>query len=125
MALGTRVSAGPQDVLFGIRHANIVPRLTTDNWQARATARVLGQARLYVWIAKGTCGGDEVYLVSVEGDGNRCWDLGARFPTLSQALAYANGEDGGGLAATAPANRSQFPSEQGAAMVVSGVRHVR
>ena len=93
-------SAWPQNAIFGIRNANIVPRLTTESWGTRATVRLLGPVSLYVWIAKGTRDDDEVYVVEVESDGPPRRDLCATFPTLAEALAYADGEGGGALAAT-------------------------
>ena len=112
-------SAPPQDAIYGIHQANIVPRLTEGNWQTRATVRLLGTRSLYVWIKKGTREAEEVYLVSVENDGPPRWDLQATFPTLPEALAYANGEGGGGLGATTPADR--WPAEREATWVVSSV----
>lgn len=125
MAALTRFHAPPQDAIYGVDHANIVPRLTADNWQTRATVRVQGSTSLYVWIAQGTRGEDEVYAVRVDGHEERCRDLRKSFATLTAALAYANGEDGGGLAATAPALQSEFPPDRGPTIVVSGLRSKR
>ncbi len=114
-------SAPPQDAIFGIHQANIVPRLTTDNWRTRATVRLLGTTSLYVWIKKGmrVKVEEEVYGVSVETDGRPGTDLEATFSTLSEALAYANGEGGGGLGASTPTDR--LPAERDATWVVSSV----
>jgi hypothetical protein len=107
----------PQDAIYGFHNANIVPRLTTGNWKTRANVRLLGPASLYVWIVKGTRGADEVYVVEVETDGPLPSDLGASVSILSRALAYANGEAGGGLGPTTAGHR--WPADQEAAWSVS------
>jgi hypothetical protein len=123
MAVVTSFSTPPQDAIYGIHNANIVRRLTTDNWRTRATVRLLGPASVYVWITKGTRDADEVYAVEVETDGSLSSDLGATFPTLCEALAYANGDAGGALGTTTPADR--WPVEREATWVASSVARRR
>jgi hypothetical protein len=123
MAVVTSFSTPPQDAIYGIHNANIVRRLTADNWKTRATVRLLGPASVYVWITKGTRDADEVYAVEVETDGSLSSDLGATFPTLCEALAYANGEAGGGLGPTIPGDR--WPADREATWAVSIVANRR
>ena len=78
------------DVMNGIDHANIASELTVENWESKAIIR----GGNYVWVRKGTYKdeqGDEItgYYVRVYAS-TPTLHLEKDFPTIDQALAYAN-----------------------------------
>lgn len=121
----TAIEFGPapaHDPLFGVDHAKIAPRLTTRNWARRAAARVGPHGALYVWIARGRYVGPRsrgavVYAVYVNGQAG----FDAKFATLAEALAYANGEDLGRLAlhTRKAKDRSEYPPALGTPWIAS------
>lgn len=115
------VSAGPQDPLFGIYPENIADRLTRANWKQKAVVRKSPKEWLYILVYALWSVGKERkgigYTVHVYGEGEEehLPEYEQHFPTLRQALAYANGEDGGKLATQSSAARPEdYPIERDA-----------
>ena len=82
--------APEHDPIYGIDHSNIAPELTVGNWKRKAVIR----AGNYVWVLKGTHKdeqGKEItgYYVRVYAS-TPTLHLEKDFPTIDQALAYAN-----------------------------------
>jgi hypothetical protein len=118
-------SAPPHDPMFGISRSNIVSRLTRKNWRRKAAGRAKDGRFLYVMVRLGEEKIDgknqKRYYVRVHLGlpEDRC--LNADFDKLTDALAYANGEDGAALASsTHMANADQIPEDRGADIYVSG-----
>jgi hypothetical protein len=44
--------AGPQEPIYGIHHANIVKRLTRQNWRTKAVARFDSKGWIYLWVIR-------------------------------------------------------------------------
>jgi len=122
MARITHVGHLPaHDLMVGFSPANVVDRLTVDNWASKALLRSKGESLLYIVIVTGVeeWSGNSVYLVQASNRDETRSDLSARFANLEEALAYANGEDGGGISAkTILAEPAAYPDEQPAATTV-------
>ena len=103
MALGIIwFSAGPQDPIFGINHANIAPELTPKNWRSSAIVR----NGLYIWVARGIRGKDGKdiarYCVQVRS-GHENSRIEKEFAKRDPALAYAN---------ALGSNKGEYPAER-------------
>ncbi|MCZ6467434.1 MAG: hypothetical protein O6829_09205 [Alphaproteobacteria bacterium] len=119
--------AGPQDPMCGVSHANIVSKLNKRNWKSKATCRIHAEGPLYITIKRGERSSkgrpkEIIYTVSgaiIDVTGVYCRD----FPTLEDALSYANGEDGGDLGSgSRPAEGPhEYPRPVGAVVVISGM----
>lgn len=108
------------DIIYGLRHENIIARLTPQNWHEKAVVRIIGDAWIYLWIRQLTSGDQVLYYV-------RCHALQSvaefetQFVDIEKALAYANGEDGGFIAQKSRvANRDEWPPEASPPTTVSG-----
>ncbi|PPR11943.1 MAG: hypothetical protein CFH41_00820 [Alphaproteobacteria bacterium MarineAlpha11_Bin1] len=118
-------SAPPHDPMFGISRSNIVSRLTRKNWRRKAAGRAKDGRFLYVMVRLGE---EEIdgknqkrYYVRVHLGLPEDRSLNADFDKLTDALAYANGEDGAALASsTHMASADQIPEDRGADIYVSG-----
>ena len=82
--------APEHDPIYGIDHANIAPELTVENWKRKAIIR----GGNYVWVLKGTHKDEQSkeitsYYVRVYAS-TPTHHLQKDFPTIDQALAYAN-----------------------------------
>ena len=102
MALGILwFSAGPQDPIFGINHANITPELTSKNWRTSAIVR----NGIYIWIARGirSKDGKDIarYCVQVRS-GRENSRIEKEFAKRDPALAYAN---------ALGSNEGEYPAE--------------
>ena len=136
MGVVTSYYSVPQDPMFGINHENIVSRLTRRNWRAKAVTRLHPDGPVYIFINRGErkLSGKKTFVYTVKGsiaDKQRGCCYRRDFPALLEALAYANGEDGGDLSQeTQPAKSSRdYPTPLGAEMIISGMsivdgRHV-
>tara|TARA_B100000676_G_scaffold72239_1_gene72104 strand:- start:634 stop:1074 length:441 start_codon:yes stop_codon:yes gene_type:complete len=118
-------SAPPHDPMFGISRSNIVSRLTRKNWRRKAAGRAKDGRFLYVMVRLGEEEIDEKnqkrYYVRVHLGLPEDRSLNADFDKLTDALAYANGEDGAALASsTHMASADQIPEDRGADIYVSG-----
>ena len=118
-------SAPPHDPMFGISRSNIVSRLTRKNWRRKAAGRAKDGRFLYVMVRLGEEKIDgknqKRYYVRVHLGLPEDRSLNADFDKLTDALAYANGEDGAALASsTHMASADQFPEDRGADIYVSG-----
>ena len=118
-------SAPPHDPMFGISRSNIVSRLTRKNWRRKAAGRAKDGRFLYVMVRLGEEKIDEKnqkrYYVRVHLGLPEDRSLNADFDKLTDALAYANGEDGAALASsTHMASADQIPEDRGADIYVSG-----
>ena len=89
-----------RDLMFGFSTANVADTLTADNWKTKALLRRHGDSLLYIIVATGIeqWSGNSVYLVRASNLDETASALSARFSNLEEALAYANGEDGGDIA---------------------------
>ena len=123
--------AGPQHPMYGIHRTNIASSLTAKNWERKALWRWHGKTGLYLYIASSviddeTDNQDEPrYHVRVHTRGTRPTEFGKDFATLEEALAYANGEDGGMIARqTEPATVESLPEELGP-LLAGGIRECR
>ena len=119
--------AGPQSTMFGISHANIVPKLNRRNWKTKAGCRVRPDGPIYITIQRGekTSEGEkrEVHY-RVEGvfvDVAVIYEQ--NFPTLPEALAFANGEDAGEISQETrpPEGPHEYPLQTGGEVVISGM----
>ena len=115
----------PHSPKFGISSSNIVSHLTPKNWRKRATGRTKDGRFLYVMVQLGRQEVDgkkqKRYYVQVHLGLPEDRGLNADFDNLSDALAYANGEDGSALASsTHLASPDQIPEDRGADIFVSG-----
>jgi len=134
MGIRTSYVTPPQDVMFGISQANIVANINKSNWKTKATCRVMGdednprKVPVYIWLKEGERYAEEeketiytvgIYVLMPEKELAK-----EHFSTLEEALAYANGEDGGDLGSkTRPAEGPhEYPSDSGPPFVVSGMR---
>ena len=118
-------SAPPHDPMFGISRSNIVSRLTRKNWRRKAAGRAKDGRFLYVMVRLGEENIDgknqKRYYVRVHLGLPEDRSLNADFDKLTDALAYANGEDGAALASsTHMASADQIPEDRGADIYVSG-----
>ena len=109
----------PHDPKFGISCSNIVSHLTTKNWRKRAIGLTKEGRFLYVMVQLGRQKIDgkkqNRYYVRVHLGLPEDRSLNADFGNLTDALAYANGEDGSALASsTHVASPDQMPEERGA-----------
>ena len=105
--------------------SNIVSRLTRKNWRRKAAGRAKDGRFLYVMVRLGeenrwekseTILRPKLHLGLPEDR-----SLNADFDKLTDALAYANGEDGAALASsTHMASADQIPEDRGADIYVSG-----
>jgi hypothetical protein len=126
--MGTIIDLGlapPHDPMFGISSSNIVSRLTTKNWRRRAVGLTKEGRFLYVMVQLGRQKIDgkkqKRYYVRVHLGLPEDRSLNADFDNLTDALAYANGEDGSALSSTTQvASPDQMPEDRGADIVVSG-----
>jgi hypothetical protein len=126
--MGTIIDLGlapPHDPMFGIRSSNIVSHLTPKNWRRKAVGLTKEARFLYVMVQFGRQEVDgkkqKRYYVRVHLGLSADRGLNADFDNLTDALAYANGEDGSALASsTHVASPDQMPEEHGADIVVSG-----
>jgi len=125
MATGACFQASPQDPIFGISRCNITDRLKRTNWRTEAICRVREDRCLYIYINRGSTFGKgkkcERYFVFIEFGSEEDRKLRRDFPTLKEALAYANGEDGSEFAqGTRPAETGEFPRSREADTYVTG-----
>lgn len=112
--------AGYQDPIYGIRRKNLVERLTEANWTTKALIRKSNWGLLYVWLWRDGLEEDALERdgafrvnVALPPGGDARQDFEAEFDTLAQALAYANGDDGGRITTeTRPAPVEEWPQEQ-------------
>src|SRR5262245_37635170 len=105
----------PHDPVYGISKQNIAEELTQDNWETKAVCRIWGSHTLYLTVAEreaSTPHPEVQNLVKAYGTGQeRCWDRG--FPSLDDAISYANGADGSEFALhTRRADPSEYPPER-------------
>jgi hypothetical protein len=119
-------SAPPQDPVFGIDRSNIADRLSRRNWRKKAICRVIQDRCLYVHIAHGRQTHDgkttERYYVRLKcGAEDDRQQFEKDFPTLREALAYVNGDDGSNFGRlTRPAESHEFPRGRGADTYITG-----
>ena len=126
--MGTIIDLGlapPHDPMFGISSSNIVSHLTPKNWRKRAIGLTKEGRFLYVMVQLGRQEVDgkkqKRYYVRVHLGLPEDRSLNADFDNLSDALAYANAEDGSALASsTHLASPDQMLEDRGADIVVSG-----
>ena len=109
----------PHSPKFGISSNNIVSHLTPKNWRRKATGRTKDGRFLYVMAQLGRQEVDgkkqKRYYVRVHLGLPEDRSLNADFGNLTDALAYANGENGSALASsTHVASPDQMPEERGA-----------
>lgn len=116
---------GSQDPIYGIRRENLVERLTAANWTTKALVRQGDDRLLYVWISRDGPAEDPLQRTGMfHVNATTLPDGAARkfeveFETLPEALAYANGEDGGRLAReTRPAAVEEWPQDQSAEVTI-------
>ncbi len=110
-----------RDVMFGFSPANVADRLTADNWKTKALLRMHGDSLLYIIVATGIeqWSGNSVYLVRASSLDETASALSARFSNLEEALAYANGEDGGDIAInTVLASPEEYTGQQSATVTI-------
>ena len=117
--------APPHDPMFGISSSNIVSNLTPKNWRTRAIGLTKEGRFLYVMVQLGRQKIDgknqKRYYVRVHLGLPEDRNLNADFDNLTDALAYANAEDGSALASsTHLASLDQMPEDRGADIFVSG-----
>lgn len=126
--MGTIIDLGlapPHDPMFGISSSNIVSHLTPKNWRKRAIGLTKEGRFLYVMVQLGRQEVDgkkqKRYYVRVHLGLPEDRGLNADFDNLSDALAYANAEDGSALSSsTHVASPDQMPEERGADISLSG-----
>jgi hypothetical protein len=126
--MGTIIDLGlapPHDPMFGISSSNTVSHLTPKNWRKRAIGLTKEGRFLYVMVQLGRQEVDgkkqKRYYVRVHLGLPEDRSLNADFDNLSDALAYANAEDGSALASsTHLASPDQMLEDRGADIVVSG-----
>tara|TARA_Y100000588_G_scaffold188747_1_gene202712 strand:+ start:89 stop:556 length:468 start_codon:yes stop_codon:yes gene_type:complete len=125
----TRYDSVPQDPMFGISHENIVSRLTRRNWRTKAMTRLHRDGPVYIYINRGkrTASGETNIVYTVNGSINGIQYFDGHFSKLVEALAYANGEDGGHLAQkTRPAKSPRdYPIPLGPEVTISGMSMVK
>jgi hypothetical protein len=115
----------PHSPKFGISSNNIVSHLTPKNWRRKAIGLTKEGRFLYVMVQLGRQKIDgkkqNRYYVRVHLGLSEDRSLNADFDNLTDALAYANGEDGSALSSsTHVASPDQMPEEHGAGIFVSG-----
>ena len=117
----------PHDSTFGVSHNNIVPKLNRRNWKNKATCRVHAEGPLYITVKRGERSSEGklmeiLYRVSaLIVDEEEIYDK--NFPTLIEALSFANGEDGGEISreTRSPEGVHEYPAEVGGEVVISGI----
>jgi hypothetical protein len=110
---------------IGISSSNIVSHLTAKNWRRKAVGLTKEGRFLYVMVQLGRQKIDgkkqKRYYVRVHLGLPEDRSLNADFDNLTDALAYANGEDGSALSSsTQVASPDQTPEDRDADIVVSG-----
>ena len=126
--MGTIIDLGlapPHDPMFGISSSNIISHSTPKNWRKRAIGLTKEGRFLYVMVQLGRQEVDgkkqKRYYVRVHLGLPEDRGLNADFDNLSDALAYANAEDGSALSSsTHVASPDQMPEERGADISLSG-----
>ena len=111
--------APPHDPMFGISSSNIVSYLTPKNWRKKAIGRTKHGRFLYVLVQLGRREVDgkkqKRYYARVHLGLPEDRSLNADFEKLTDALAYANGEEGSALASsTQIGSPDQMPEERSA-----------
>jgi len=126
--------AGPQSTLYGIFHKNIASKLDDQNWKTKATCRVHRNGILYITVDEGerSEGGKVLgvhYRVNAAIAYDRVYNtekalfFEEEFPTLQEALACTNGEDGGVIALESRPSEGphEYPYEDEADTYITGM----
>ena len=118
--------APPQDPMYGIDRSNIADRLNRQNWRKKAICRVIQDRCLYVHVARGRQTQDgkttERYYVRLQFGTEDDSQFQKDFPTLREALAYVNGDDGSNFGRlTRPAESHEYPRGCEADTYITGV----
>ncbi len=110
--------------LYGYPHSDIADRLDEENWQTRWLARVGSAGWLAIGVSEQTRDHVISFLVDVVSQAGR--DTGKKyireFPTLGEAVAYANGDGDTELARESrKATPDEYPPESHAMIFITTV----